>query len=154
MSFEKYKNDKFYKAVADHLGINYNSQSAFNKIKNYAKKKGVLGLDSQNDLDKIFSEGKYSNSGPEKLDVKSNDNYANKIKGIYDSGKKKLNKFKNNSAIKSVVDQSVVNLNSQAAGGVRMRGISGVRKAMLRTGFKAAFNRSGKRIKKIKETFN
>lgn len=155
MSFEKYKNDKFYKAVADHLNIKYNSQSAFNQIKDYAKSKGVSGLDSQNDLNKIFGTGNYSkssssNNDPDKLDVQSNSLYSNKIKGINNKGKDKIKKFKK-SATKSVVDQSVVNLDSQAAGGVRMRGIGGIRKSMLTGGIQSAFNRRGKRIQKIKK---
>lgn len=153
MSFKKYKNDKFYKAVADHLGIKYNSQSAFNKIKNYAKKKGVSGLDSQNDLNKILGTGNNNNDKDLLQGIDSNNSNENTIENLYSKGQDEVKDFNKNTAVQSVVDMSNVNVGTKAAG-VRMASISDVRKAMLRGGVKAAFNRSGKRIKKIKETFN
>lgn len=154
MSFKKYKNDKFYKAVADHLGIKYNSQSAFNKIKNYAKKKGVSGLDSQNDLNKILGTGNNNNDKDLLQGIDSNKPNKNTIENLYSKGQDEVKDFNKNTAVQSVVDMSNVDVGTKAAGGVRMAGISDVRKAMLRGGVRAAFNRKGKRIKKIKETFN
>ena len=158
MSFKKYKNDKFYKAVADHLGIKYNSQSAFNQIKNYAKKKGVSALNSQNDLNKIIGKGNNNNNNNNDKDllkgIDGNNSNENKLESLYSKGQDKVKDFNKNTAVQSVVDMSNVDVGTKAAGGVRMASISDARKAMLRGGVKAAFHRSGKRIKKIKETFN
>lgn len=155
MSFQKYKNDKFYKAVADHLGIKFDSQSDFNKITKYAKTQGVSGINSQNDLHKIFGTGKYNNTKDGVLDgLDSNKGNDYQLKDLYSKGKDAVKDFKKNKAVQSVVDMSNVDVDSKAAGGVRMKGIGSVRKAMQRDGIKAAFNRSGKRLKKINETFN
>lgn len=150
----------YERAIANQIGIqSFDSQNDLNRVRNYAKSKGVSSIDSENDLRTIFGSDyspsmlQNSRTDSDKLSgLGSNAAYKNDIKAIEDRGKADLNTFNSSKKkTKSVVDQSVFDVDSKSGGGVRMESIGGVREAMVRQGSRYSFNRRGGRIKQIKQ---